>query len=55
MVWTAPTCRSFPTGRHVGQWESGVMPAAVRKDGAQGEISRLPCHGGREAYVRRRV
>ena len=28
-MWTAPTCRSFPAGRHVGQWESGDMSRAV--------------------------
>ena len=28
-MWTAPTCRSFPTGRHVCQWESGDMSRAV--------------------------
>src|SRR6185312_14135572 len=26
-IWTAATCRRFPTGRHVCQFQSAVMPA----------------------------
>ena len=32
--WTAPTCRSFPAGRHVGLRESGDMSHAVPKRAA---------------------
>ena len=39
-VWTAPTCRSFPTGRHVGQWESGDMSPQSEHIGFTGEFER---------------
>jgi len=43
LVWTAATCRRFPTGRHVCQFQSAVM-LAHSKSGRNQPVGAI-CHG----------